>query len=59
MNIIGLPINEYDNDIKFVIIMATYNRPNGKTPIFLDKAISQILIQLYLINLLIIGTRVV
>ena len=38
---------EYDDNIKFVIIMATYDRKNRKTQFYLERSISSILKQGY------------
>ncbi len=45
-------------DIKFIIIMATYNRKNGKTPNYLNKSLDSILSQSYINwDLIIIGDK--
>jgi glycosyltransferase involved in cell wall biosynthesis len=36
-----------NNNIKFIIIMATYNRKNGKTPEYLNKSLNSIINQDY------------
>ena len=43
----NLSIDEYDNDIKCIIIMATFNRRNGKTPEYLEKSLNSIISQKY------------
>ena len=35
------------NNIRFIIIMATYNRKNGKTPEYLNKSLDSIINQDY------------
>ena len=47
-----------NNDIKFVIIMATFNRKNGKTPNYLKRSLDSILFQSYTNwDLIIIGDK--
>jgi glycosyltransferase involved in cell wall biosynthesis len=47
INLNQLPLEEYDNEIKFIIIIATFNRKNGKTSNYLKRSLSSLLIQKY------------
>ena len=40
-------LDEYDTDIKFIIIMATFNRANGKTLGYLENSLSHVISQKY------------
>ncbi len=43
----NINIEKFNNDIKFIIVMATYNRKSGKTPEYLNKSLNSILNQKY------------
>lgn len=51
-------LEKFENDIKFIIIMATFNRKNGKTPSYLERSLESIMKQKYTNwDLIIVGDK--